>query len=320
MKVIFNTGNMDAENATISSMPVGIGLGNFDGLHVGHMTLIEALIKECRENGLYSMIYTFTKHPENILRKKLFTPLLTTALKKIELLSQTGLDYIYFDEFDEDFSRMKPDEFVKKVLIDRFGIKIAVAGFDYRFGYRGQGDAALLEELGREHGFKVIVIPPVKVDDEVVSSTLIRSCIAKGDLEKAFRLLGRHYSITGRVVEGRHIGTTLGFPTANIEPEEHVVIPHKGVYITKTLVDGIILNSVTNVGLNPTAGRLDKTAIETHILDFSGDLYGKNIEVFFIARIRDEKKFRGVEELVRQIKKDVLTARERLRGYGENTL
>lgn len=287
----------------------GIGLGNFDGLHIGHMALINTLISESRLNNLNSMVYTFNKHPGNILRKKLLTPLITTRHKKVELLGETALKYIYFDEFDEHFSRMAPEDFVRSILVGKLKVRLAVAGFDYRFGYKGGGDVELLKELGEECNFKVIVIPPIKVDNEIVSSTLIRNNIIKGNMDKVFKLLGRHFSITGEVMGGRQIGNTIGFPTANIIPEEYLVLPHEGVYITKTLINGKMYNSITNIGRNPTFDDVDKLTVETHILDFTRDIYGKKIEVFFISKMRKEKKFESKEELAEQINKDIVEAR-----------
>lgn len=288
----------------------GVGLGNFDGLHIGHMALINTLIKESKLNGLDSIVYTFMKHPENILRKKLFTPLLTNVGKKIELLGETPLKYLYVDEFDENFSRLKPEAFVKDVLVDRLRIKLAVAGFNYRFGYKGQGDTELLKELGKKYGFKVIVISPIKLDDYVVSSTLIRQYVSRGDMEMVFKLLGRHYSINGEVHSGRRIGNTMGFPTANITPENYLILPNNGVYITKTLLDNTLYSSITNIGRNPTFEGLEKVSIETHILDFDKDIYGKKIEVFFISKVRGEKKFENKDALVKQIERDIIKARE----------
>ncbi len=304
MEVISGMGKSDIK------APTGIGLGNFDGLHVGHMALVNTLINESRLNGLDSMIYTFTKHPENILRKKLFTPLLTTCGKKIRLLGETALNYLYFDEFDENYSRMKPESFVRNILVGRLKMRLAVAGFDYRFGYRGEGDVNLLRELGRLYNFKVIVIPPIKIDNQTVSSTLIRECVAKGDMESVFKLLGRHYSITGEVKDGRKVGSKIGFPTANLHPEDFLILPHKGVYITKTLMDGKFYPGLTNVGLNPTFGDVERISIETHLLDFSRDIYGKDIEVFFLSKIRNEKKFKSKEELIGQINRDIASAKE----------
>ncbi|HOJ09388.1 MAG TPA: bifunctional riboflavin kinase/FAD synthetase [Clostridiales bacterium] len=300
--------------STINDMSIGedmgVGLGNFDGLHIGHMALTNILKNECKISSLQSMIYTFSKHPDNILKKDHFTPLLMTPEKKMQILEYTSVDYLFYQEFDETFSKMEPVEFVKCVLVDKLGIKLAVAGFDYTFGYKGQGDARLLRQLGEKYNFKVIIVPPIKVNNEVVSSTLIREYLSRGDMEKALFMLGRHYSIMGRVETGYRIGTKLGFPTANITPEEYLLLPSFGVYISKTLLDGKIYNSITNLGVKPTVKTsTSKVSIETHILDFEGDIYQKPIEVFFIRKIRDEKKFKSHEELVKQIKADVSTAR-----------
>lgn len=307
MQVIYAT---DTKNYFEHS--TGVGLGNFDGLHIGHMALINTLIRECKLNGLSSIVYTFRRHPENILRKKLITPLLLTEQKKIELLGETALDNLYFDDFTEKFSRLSPEEFVKNILVDRLKIKLAVAGYDYHFGFQGQGDIALLKELGKKYDFKVIVIPAIKCDNEVISSTKIRQSVIKGNLEIAYKLLGRHYSITAEVVSGRRIGNTIGFPTANIHPEGYLVLPQNGVYITKTLLDGRLFNSMTNVGFNPTFEDVKEITVETHIIDFNQDIYGKKIEVFFLKKIRDEKKFETVQDLIEQIARDMKETREYL--------
>lgn len=288
----------------------GVGLGNFDGLHIGHMALINTLIRVSKLSGLKSLVYTFTKHPENILRKKLFTPLLTTKKKKIELLGETSLDYLYFDEFDEKLSRMQPEEFVKKILVDKLKMKLAVAGLDYRFGYKGQGGIKYLKELAKKYDFKVVTIHPIKTNNEIASSSKIRNYIAKGEMEKVFEMLGRHYSITAEVISGRRVGNTIGFPTANIEPEDYLKLPKRGVYLTKTMLDDKLYCSITNIGFNPTFEKEQKISVETHIIDFEQDIYGKIIEVFFFAQIRDEKKFDSVEELKIQIKSDMMKARE----------
>lgn len=288
----------------------GIGLGNFDGLHAGHMALVNTLISEAGIEGLDSMIYTFTKHPENILRKKLFTPLLTTVNKKIQLLGETALRYLYFDEFDENYSRMKPESFVTEILLGRLNARLVVAGFDYRFGYKGQGDVNMLKELGKSSGFKVLIIPPIKIDNEIVSSTIIRENVARGDMVTVFKLLGRHYSITGQVMDGRRVGSKIGFPTANLHPEEYLVLPHNGVYITKTLMDGRFYESITNAGINPTFGDMGRIRVETHILNFNENIYSKNIEVFFISKIRSEIRFKNKDELVGQIHRDITAAKE----------
>jgi len=228
----------------------------------------------------------------------------------VELLEKTRLDYLYFEKFDETFSRMRPEDFVKDILVERLNMKLAVAGFNYRFGYRGMGDTELLRKLGRKYGFRVIVIEPVMLGDEVVSSTKIRNYILEGDMERVFAFLGRHYSVAGKVEKGRRVGNTIGFPTANIYPEDYLVLPCHGVYITRTLVDGKMYHSITNVGNNPTFGGVDRISVETYIFDFEKDIYGKEIEVFFISKIREEMRFGSVEELIEQIHKDIEIAKK----------
>jgi len=297
------------ENKVFSDNYTAVGLGNFDGLHVGHMALVNTLISEAKINGFQSVIYTFTKHPENILRKKLFTSLLTTEQKRIQLLSETALDCVYFDEFNESYSRMSPEDFVKKVLLEKLNARLVIAGFNYHFGYMGQGDAQLLKAMGKKFGFNVIIIPPVMVNNEVASSTAIRKYVRMGKMENVFRLLGRHYSITGVVTEGKCRGRRIGFPTANIHPEKYLVLPKNGVYITKTLYEGEFYNSLTNIGSNPTFGDMSEVSVETHIINFDKNIYRSNIEVFFLSHLRNEIKFKDARELTEQIQKDIQTAR-----------
>jgi riboflavin kinase/FMN adenylyltransferase len=305
MKVVYGRHNMDSfQKAT------GVGLGNFDGLHLGHMGLVNALIDESKKNCLSSVVYTFSRHPYNILKKENFTPILSTIEKKKELLGNTSLDYICIDEFDEKFSKMSPEEFVKKILIDTLKAKLAVVGFDYRFGYMGRGDAYMLRELGEKYNLRVKIIPSIKVDDEVISSTLIRAYITEGNMEKVTKLLGRYYSIKGTVKEGRRVGSQLGFPTANIYPVNNLALPKYGVYITKTFIADRCYESITNVGRAPTFGQHEKISIETYVFDFEQNLYNTEIEIFFISHLREEKKFNGVEELVAQVKEDILEVKK----------
>ncbi len=300
VKTIFGVDDVKFEKRSTA-----VGLGNFDGLHVGHMALVSTLISEARLDRLQSVVYTFTKHPENIIRKKLFTPLLTTVGKRIQILGETQLDFLYFDEFDENYSRMEPEHFVKKILLEKLGAQLVVAGFNYKFGYMGQGDAELLRQLGEKYSFRVMITPPVMVNSELVSSTAIRDYVLKGDMENVFKLLGRHYSITGEVMDGKRLGRRIGFPTANLHPEAYLVMPSNGVYITKTLYKGSVYNSLTNVGLNPTFGKMPGISIETHILDFDEDIYRNSIEVFFLSKLREEIRFRNADELSAQISRDI---------------
>lgn len=284
----------------------GVALGNFDGLHIGHMALIGTLISECRLNGLSTIVYTFMKHPENILRKNLYNPLITSNDQKTRILETMDIDYLCYQEFDEEFSRLSPEEFVKNILIDKLSIRLAVVGFNYRFGYMGKGDIELLKWFGEAYGFRVIVVPPVRVNAEIVSSTLIRDYIRKGRMDRVFQLLGRHFSLNGTVVGGRKIGRTLGFPTANIIADPEMIVPANGVYITKTRINGQWMSSVTNIGHAPTVrGQDGSFSIETHILQYEEDLYGTEIEVCFIEKLRGEKRYENVEALKKQVLEDI---------------
>ncbi len=291
----------------------GVGLGNFDGLHTGHMALINTLINECKLKQYNSIIYTFSKHPEHIFRKKLLTPLIITNEHKTDILRDTSLNYLCFEEFDEEYSRIEAEDFVKNILVDKLHAKLVVVGFNYRFGYKGRGNPQLLKALGKKYGFKVIEIPPVKVGDEIVSSTLIRKYISEGNASKVFQLMGRHFSVPGNVVKGKQIGGELGFPTANIIPEPYLVMPRTGVYITRTMIDNCWYNSITNVGKCPTVKNQNFINLETHIIDFNSNIYGQKIEVFFMEKLRNEIKFNSKDTLVEQIKKDVIVAKEYFR-------
>lgn len=303
MRVITHTSEMDAR------MPTGVGLGYFDGLHIGHMALIGTLTGECRMNGLASVIYTFRKHPDHVLKKNEENLLIMSLDQKTRMLESHDIDWLFYQDFNEEFARLSPEDFVKNILVDGLNMKLAVVGFNYRFGHMGKGDPELLKRLGDKYGFRVVVVPPVKVNSEIVSSTLIRQYIRKGKMERVFQLLGRHFSLKGTVVDGRRIGRTLGFPTANIIADPEMVVPANGVYITKTCIRGRWMNSVTNVGYAPTVrGREKRLSIETHILNYDDDLYGSEIEVCFYKKLRDEKRFDSIEALKEQVGQDILNA------------
>lgn len=293
----------------------GVGLGNFDGLHIGHMALISTLVSECKKRNVPSLVYTFLTHPYNVLnkskRKKTSAkPLIITTEKKVQLLDKSGVDLLYLDRFDQDYAKMSPNAFVKNILVEKFNIKLAVVGFNYTFGYKGEGNAELLRALGEKYKFDVVVIPPIKIDNDIVSSTLLRKHIERGALEKVRLFTGRDYSIYGIVEVGRQIGTKLGYPTANIIPEDYLILPRKGVYITRTQLDGKIYNSITNIGKNPTFGGQKHTTVETHIFGREGNMYGKRIEVFFLEMLREEKIFLDSESLREQIRADIMAAKE----------
>lgn len=300
---------IDSHDLIEKNAEYGIGLGNFDGVHRAHEFLITELVDECRKRGLKSMIYTFRKHPGNVLehRKiKLISPL----ERRIERFRELGVDCLCLVDFTEEFAQITARSFVKKILVGKYNAKLIVTGFNYFFGKNGKGNTELLQKLGPELGFDVITVPAVLLDNQVISSTLIRQKIKEGKMESARNMLGRNYSIRGKVEYGNKIGREIGFPTANIRPLKDFALPKPGVYYTNTTVDGILFDSITNIGVNPTIADGMSTIIETHIFNFNGWLYGKNIEVAFLSKIRDEKKFSSVRALKKAIVSDIKKVRK----------
>lgn len=290
-----------------------IGLGTFDGLHAGHMKLIGTLTEEAGKRNLTSVLYTFTGDPDDVLKKGYHTHILTGFDAKAALLRKTGLDYLCVDEFTSDYAKTGAEEFVSEILVKRLGMKLAVCGFNYTYGRYKKGNVETLQSLKEKYGFDLIVIPPVIIDGEIVSSTLIRKLITHGDMTRAAVFLGRPYMLSGEVIKGESVGRKLGFPTANILPPEHAAVPLYGVYVTRTTLDGKLYESVTNVGLRPTfdSGLSDRERtpiIETHILKETVPLYGKNIDVAFLKKIRSEFKFTEVEKLIQRIRLDIIEA------------
>ena len=289
-----------------------VGLGNFDGLHIGHMALVHALIEEAKKCSLKSMVYTFLNHPNDIINKTLSTGLLMSTDTKIKLLAEAGLNSVCLEEFDKEFSKTTAEDFVKDVLVGRLNARLVAVGFNYRFGRDGAGDVEFLKKAAKVYGFNVLVIAPVMLDGDVVSSTQIKRRIINGEVERSAELLGRNYSLSGIVQRGEGIGKNIGFATANIKAEENAVLPKRGVYATEVIIDGKTFKSVTNIGRNPTLGISTGVVIETHVIDFDGDLYDRRIEIFFRFRIRDEKKFDGLGQLAIQIQSDIRESRDKL--------
>lgn len=279
-----------------------IALGSFDGLHLGHLSLIHKVHQEAQKNGGKSIVYTFKNHPRAVLNKENAPKLLMNNDEKAEILQECGIDMLYFQDFDSEFMKMTPKEFVE-FLINKFHAKGLVVGFNYKFGYKNMGDTKLLQELAEEYDFKLFIMEPCIYEDEVISSTRIRKAIEDGEVQKACEMLSHPLRLSGEVMHGRKIGRTIGFPTANLNYDKNYVLPAIGVYYTNIKVNNIIYKGITSVGNNPTVDSKNLT-IETYILDFSEDIYGKNIEVFFIKKIRNEKKFSGIEQLKDQLKKD----------------
>ena len=282
-------------------------VGVFDGIHLGHRQLIEQVKRRATERVLKGGVVTLHHHPQIVLSPQSSITYLTTLDERVALIRGLGIELVAVLSFTPALARLSAPEFVS-LLQEHLRMKGLVIGPDFALGRGRQGDAATLRALGQERGFTVEVLPPVMVGGRVVSSTAIREALVKGDLATASRLLGRPFSLSGKVTPGDERGRQLGFPTANIATNSALTIPADGIYVTRAYVDGQPYRSVTNIGVRPTFGG-GKRLIEVHLLDFSGDLYGHQLKVELVERLRGEARFNSVDELVAQIKRDVERAR-----------
>ncbi|WP_194190472.1 bifunctional riboflavin kinase/FAD synthetase [Clostridium chrysemydis] len=302
---------MDKKDKFIRNEKSGyyIALGSFDGLHKGHLELVKKIVSLAKNNNSYSMVYTFKNHPRKIISSNSDIELLMNNSTKVRLLEEFGVDEIVLKEFTKDLMKEPPEDFIKK-LCANYKVKGIVVGFNYRFGYKNKGDLELLKSLSKVYGYKLYVIDPLMVENDVVSSTRIRNYLKNGHVEKAMRLLQRPYSLEGVVVGGKKLGRTIGFPTANLKVSEDMLIPKKGVYYTNVIYNNEKFKGITSVGTNPTVNG-EKITIETYILNFDRIIYDKELKLIFLERIRDEKKFNSIEELVERLKKDKDFAKKR---------
>lgn len=280
-----------------------IALGSFDGLHLGHKALVQKAMEIAKKNKGKSMIYTFENHPLSVINKDIMPKLLMDNDIKIRALEHMGVDYLSLVKFSKEFMKISPEDFICNI-IKNYNVKGIIVGFNYRFGYKNLGDIVLLKKLSLKYDFKLYVINPIKQNNELISSSRIRNIISEqGDIKRANSMLYVPFSIEGKVVKGRQIGREIGFPTINLDYNKEFVIPKGGVYSTIVKYNDKFYKGVTNIGYNPTVEN-EKLSIETHILNFNNDIYDEIIRVYFIGRIRDEKKFDSLEELACRIEKD----------------
>ena len=279
-----------------------IALGNFDGLHRGHLKIIERVKRGAAEHGGTPMAMTFDPHPPRIVRPDKAPPLLMTKAQRLEALHRAGVQCVAVVRFTRELSQWDADTFVRKVLVDWLRVSEVWVGANFLFGHERSGTFSVLRGLGLSYGFRADKIDPVRYKDFVVSSTRIRRLVSEARMDEAAALLGRAYYVDGTIVEGRRRGRELGFPTANLETQNELVPPN-GVYATIMTIDGVVHGSVTNIGLRPTFGEATPT-IETHVLDYSGDLYGHTVRLAFVQRLRDERRFDDVDALRAQIDAD----------------
>lgn len=282
-------------------------LGFFDGIHIGHQKLITKMIEISKLLGLKNMIFTFDKHPMAVLDCKNAPKLIMNNNMKADILENLGVDIVNFNHVDLDFLNLKPQDFLTEILLKKFNVKAIIAGFNFRFGSHAAGNSKMLEDFGRENGIIVDIEKPVYLDGALVSSTTIRNLISEGSIETANKFLGRCYSLEGTVIHGMQRGRKIGFPTANIQIDDNLIVPKRGVYITKVELDGDVKEGITNIGFNPTFNNND-ISIETHIIGSKEDLYGKHIKLYFYHRIRDEIAFKNADELYDQISRDKYAA------------
>jgi len=286
-----------------------VNIGNFDGVHLGHQEIFKKIVRQAEETHKKSVVITFDPHPVKIMKPGNGPPLITPTQQKLRLIDEAGIDITVCIPFTKEFAEISASDFVRNILVDKIGMKVAVVGYDYTFGHNREGNISLLKKMGRQLGFSVEVVEPVLKGNTIISSTTIRELVQKGSLSEAKNLLGRNYQICGTVVSGKNRGgRLLGFPTANLQLVDELT-PKVGVYAVRVLIDDQIYNGLTNIGYDPTFGD-GPFSVETHILDFSQSLLGKTIRINFIKRLRDEKTFKTVKELSDQIGKDIIKARQ----------
>lgn len=283
-------------------------IGNFDGVHRGHRAVLARLAQVGQELGLPATLLTFEPHPLEFLRPEAAPPRLTSLRNKLMALRDTGLARVLCLRFDRAFAALEPEEFVQRLLVERLGVRFLLVGDDFRFGRGRRGDFAMLQEAGKANGFAVEQMGTVLVDGERVSSTRVRQALLRGDLEQAERLLGRPYSICGRVIRGDRIGRTLGFPTANISLER-TRPALSGIFVVQVRDGDQLRPGVASVGTRPSVGGT-RLLLEVHLLDFYGDLYGRHLQVEFLKRLRGEEYFDSLEALTAQIARDADAARD----------
>ena len=285
-----------------------LAIGNFDGIHLGHQAILRAAVERAQETGNVATALTFDPSPRKVLRPESAPLRISTNAQRMKWFGLLGIEAAVVLPFTMDLARLSPEDFVDEILVRGLRVRAVLVGENFRFGHRQAGDVKFLRELGMRYGFEVAIIPPVQCRGEVVSSTVIRREIAAGNVTHASLLLGRPFALTGKVVSGTGTGSRFTFPTLNLVPEQEL-LPARGVYVTRTVLDGgtKTYRSVTNVGMRPTFNG-SSLSIETHLLNFSGDIDPRWIEVRFWKRLREEKKFASADELRAQITKDIASA------------
>ena len=317
MRVIYGTGSLKKFKAKAKVVAVGV----FDGVHLGHQMILRRVVKEARRSSTASVasaVVTFSFHPSHLFDPLKKIPHLTSLEHKISIIAACGIDYCYVVHFDRVFASMTPELFIKDILLDKIGMVSMYVGEDFMFGRGAKGDKDLLKTLSKRFHFKLRVLKHLKLGNRIVSSTFIRTLVRNGRLDSAAHLLGRYVSILGNVIKGEGLGASLGFPTANIMPNHEVLVPD-GIYATYSIYRGKAFKSVTYIGTRPTLRTKNeifgftegpRRSIESFLFDFRKNIYGAKMEIQFVKKMRDDKKFDSASELARAIEQDVLSARK----------
>lgn len=298
MKIFHSINDFSSPKKTI------LTLGTFDGVHIGHKKILEKITQNTENEKYESLVLTFFPHPRMILQGESAIKLLNTITEKIDLLEKTGIENLVIHPFDESFSRLTAEEFVREILVEQFHIQKIIIGHDHRFGRNRTANIDDLIDFGKKYGFEVEQISAQEINEISVSSTKIRNALEEGDIVLANKYLGYNYFLTGTIIKGKQLGRTIGFPTANLKIEENYkLIPRNGVYIVSSIINNKTVFGMMNIGFNPTVDGENQT-IEIHFFDFEADLYHQKITVSLLHRIRSEQKFDSVVLLKEQLEKD----------------
>lgn len=296
------------ENYT-ENTPKVLSLGMFDGVHFGHISIINLLKSVAQENNLETAILTFWPHPRKVFNPNDEIKLLNTLNEKLNLLENANLDVVFLKSFDENFRNLTGEEFVRQILVQKLNVKHIIIGHDHVFGKNKSGNFELLQKLSKELDFVVQQLDAVKEGEFNISSTKIRNCLANGNIIGANKMLGYHYSVSGKVIDGKKLGRTIGYPTANIEVDELKLLPKKGAYIVEVYVKNKFYKGMLSIGTNPTVNG-DKLTVEVYILDFNKDIYGEEITVKFRDFLHEEIKFESLEKLIERLDEDKRLTKE----------
>ncbi|NLJ96187.1 MAG: bifunctional riboflavin kinase/FAD synthetase [Clostridiales bacterium] len=297
-----------ADNTNISIKNSVVTLGKFDGLHQGHQMLINKVLYY-KEKGYTSVMFTFLYHPYNLFSDNEFK-LIYTEEEKVSILSKSNLDVLISYPFTRETMATSPEDFIKDILVKKLDAKVIVVGEDFRFGHNRKGDVAMLKSMESVYGFKVLALEKMRWDDTIISSSIIRSELEKGNMKEVNFMLGKPYSIYGKVLHGRKIGRTLGMPTTNLIPPSNKLLPSCGVYATRTIIDNVSYPGMTNIGYKPSVGIEKDKGVETYLYDFDGDLYGKEIQVEILDYVREEIKFDNLQDLKAKMNEDLAYGRK----------